>query len=155
MITSIDLYNSLKLVLTKYFPDVVIRENNSVAPEVPYFCVKFINKNSKQAAVNFKTDKYCFEVLFFHSENEVHNILSKEVILEMIFKKPLFVGGNWIEIDETNITLDEVNVLKLALGMEITQRLTNLIDGEDIVVDMENRFDSENYNVEKLNEMEI
>ena len=112
MITTANVYVAIKQRLELLFNNVEIKDIKTITK--PCFYIECTGSNNKTVANETMQSQMTFNVVYFAENNELSELLAKEIILKVNFIKPLKVGSKHLtptiafevdELDEYTLTM--------------------------------------------------
>ncbi len=161
MIETADIYRSIRAVLEKEFPDILIQTKDIKTPVPPCFYVRFVTGVEQQTATEFVSEDCSFEVVYFAQYEALSELIEMKRRLRKVFNKPLKIelsetdattgevlasGVQYQEIDSVTFSLNEEDyVLNCTLSLVLNQGLNAGANGGTDVLNRYDEYDNEEY----------
>ena len=115
MITSANIYVAIKQRLETVFNNVQIKDIKTIS--APCFYIEYERSNDKTVANETIQTQMSFNVVYFAENNELSELLGKEILLKSNFVKPLKVNNRFLT-PTLDFDIDETDEYTLTMSLE-------------------------------------
>lgn len=155
MISTIELYNSIRDRLEKTFPNRLVQQKDIKNIIRPSFYIQYVGGNLEKTAVEYYEDKISFNIIYFSEKEELLEILEVEETLKKAFNDPLIIKDDkyYIEVEKNAIqsSLNEEDYYSnITIDFVLSQRMSADETGENIE-EIEVEVDKESDSPKKSN----
>lgn len=114
MITTANIYVAIKQRLETVFNNVQIKDIKTIT--APCFYIEYERTNDKAVANETIQTQISFNVVYFAENNELSELLAKEILLKANFVKPLKVNNRFLT-PAIDFDIDETDEYTLTMGL--------------------------------------